>query len=107
MVSKRLSIFASAKINLYLKVGEKQIDNYHPIETIFQSIDLFDRLTFELKENSDSQKKSLDFELQIVNSPQKSLIPTDKTNLIYKAARLIMNKLNIDHLSLFVYELKS
>ena len=102
MVSKRLSIFASAKINLYLKVGEKQIDNYHPIETIFQSIDLFDRLTFELKENSDSQKKSLDFELQIVNSPQKSLIPTDKTNLIYKAARLIMNKLNIDHLSLFV-----
>ena len=49
MVSKRLSIFASAKINLYLKVGEKQIDNYHQIETIFQSIYLFDRLTFELK----------------------------------------------------------
>ncbi len=107
-MSKRLSVFAAAKINLYLKVGEKQIDDYHQIETIYQTIDLFDRLTFELLDKNNEEipsgasRKSLEFKLTIVNSLQKDLIPTDKTNLIYKATRLIMDKLKISHLNLEV-----
>lgn len=39
---------AYAKINLYLAVIGRRSDGYHEIETILQSIDLADELTFEL-----------------------------------------------------------
>lgn len=38
---------AFAKINLYLAVGARRADGYHEIETVFQSVDLADNLTFE------------------------------------------------------------
>ena len=43
----KVSIKAYAKLNLTLDVSKKRADGYHDIESIFQSISLFDRLEIE------------------------------------------------------------
>lgn len=44
---KLLNIHANAKLNLALSVLGKRSDGYHEIDTLFQAIDLFDRLQIE------------------------------------------------------------
>ena len=39
-----ITVRAYAKVNLYLDVVSKRADGYHNIETIFQSVDLYDEL---------------------------------------------------------------
>ena len=40
--------YAPAKINLHLKVFPKRTDGYHPIESIFQAVSLYDEITVRL-----------------------------------------------------------
>ena len=44
----RVCLDTPAKINLYLEVLGKRPDGYHDINSLFQAVSLFDRLTFEL-----------------------------------------------------------
>lgn len=45
-----LSVPAPAKLNLFLHVVGRRGDGYHNLQTVFQFIDLADRLDFELRE---------------------------------------------------------
>lgn len=75
------SILAAAKINLYLEIIGSRSDGYHELATIFQSIDLADRL--ELRPSStDSIRVHCDH-------PQ---VPSDRTNLAYRAAELMKSE---------------
>ena len=65
-----------AKINWSLRVTGKRADGYHDLETLFQSISLHDTLTFT---ESD----------RLVLTCDDPSIPTDETNLIIRAARLL------------------
>lgn len=65
-----------AKINLYLDVLRKRRDGYHNIETIFQTVSLYDELTFI---NDDSLSLSC-------NGPGLDMGPS---NLVYRAAALL------------------
>jgi len=65
-----------AKINLGLNIISRRDDGYHNIETIFYPIKLFDKLKFFLSEK---------FEIEC-NDPS---IPTDESNLIYKARNIL------------------
>ena len=47
----KIQINSPAKINLFLKVKEKNQDGYHNIDTSFQLIDLFDNMSFETSDN--------------------------------------------------------
>lgn len=38
----RVKVRASAKVNLSLRVGGLQADGFHPVETVYQAVDLFD-----------------------------------------------------------------
>ena len=49
---KKIEINSPAKINLFLKVKEKNQDGYHNIDTSFQLIDLFDYMSFEVSDKS-------------------------------------------------------
>jgi len=41
-----------AKLNLHLDVGAKRADNFHPISSLFQRIDLFDTISISLTKSS-------------------------------------------------------
>ncbi len=72
---------AYAKINLGLDVIGRRDDGYHLVRMIMQSIDLCDELSFE---------KTDDGKITIITS--NSRIPTDKSNLIWKAANQLQKE---------------
>ena len=73
---------AYAKINLGLFVVRRRGDGYHDIETVFHRIDLFDRLTFEVRDNVELRTSS-------------DAIPADERNLCYRAATLLREQFGV------------
>src|SRR5687768_10416143 len=65
-----------AKINWSLRITGKRADGFHDLETVFQTISLHDELTFRA---SDELSLTCD----------DPTIPTDDTNLVLRAARLV------------------
>ena len=82
---EKLVIRAPAKVNLHLKIIRKRADGYHEISTIFQKVGLFDELTL--------QKTSAPGISLTVDNP---VVPSDSTNLVYRAAELIMGHCGAD-----------
>ncbi len=76
-------INAPAKINLYLKVLSKRDDGFHQIETLFERVSLFDRISVEPSERS----------TQI--TCDNSSVPTDENSLLGKVVRDFMDKTGI------------
>jgi 4-diphosphocytidyl-2-C-methyl-D-erythritol kinase len=85
-VEKSIKIKCPAKINLSLKVMGKRDDGFHNIESIMQTINLFDYLTITVENFSENN---------IILTGNSSEIPYDEHNLVYKAAKLFLNKTEI------------
>ncbi len=75
------SLIAPAKINLYLEIIGDRPDGYHELAMILQSIALADRIDV-LSTSNDNIRVHC-------NHPQ---VPTDKSNLAYRAAELMMRQ---------------
>lgn len=73
-----MKVYAPAKVNLYLNVLSKRSDGYHDIQTIMQTISLYDTLIFS--ESKDSQ---------IMLNCNEPMLPVDEDNLIYMAAQTL------------------
>lgn len=71
--------FSPAKINLFFRVLEKKDDGYHEIASLYQAINLGDTLHVELSDQD---------ELTCTHS----LLTTNDSNLVLKAARLFRQK---------------
>ncbi len=78
----RLKSFA--KINLCLYVLKKRRDGFHEIYTVMQAVDLYDGL---------SLYRTPEGIIVETDNPQ---LPTDRRNLVYKAAELFLNQTKID-----------
>lgn len=87
-VSNLIKICAPAKINLYLKVLNKRDDGFHNIESVMQTINLFDYLTFCV-ENF--------YENKIILSGNSNDIPYNQDNLVFKAAKLFIETCGISN----------
>ena len=75
-----------AKLNLYLEVLDKRKDRYHNIKSLFERIDLCDKII--LKSHPSKKIKV------VCNAPG---IPKDSSkNLAYRSARLLQRSLNVD-----------
>src|SRR5947207_10963600 len=74
---RSIAIHAFAKINLSLRVGPKGLDGFHQLQTIFQTIDLCDRIKCESRRGP--------FEI-LCDVPE---VPVDRTNLIWRAAQVL------------------
>ena len=67
-----------AKINLYLDVLGRRPDGFHDLETIFQTVGLFDELHFT--------EQAAGIKVTCSNP----LLPTDERNLVYRAAQRLL-----------------
>ena len=83
---KNIKVQCPAKINLSLKIKGKRPDGFHEIESIMQTISLYDYLTIEVAENTNNS---------IELSGNSSQIPYDNRNLVYKAAELFFQTTKI------------
>ena len=81
---KSIKVQCPAKINLELKVVGKRPDGFHNIESVMQTINLYDYLTIEIKPANKTE---------IILSGNSDEIPYDKSNLVYKAAKLFLDSL--------------
>ena len=75
---------AYAKINLSLDVTGKRPDGYHEVRMIMQTVDIYDTLVFE------KQPEGISLDVGGSN------LPVDADNLVYKAAKAVMDKCGID-----------
>lgn len=80
-----ITVKAPAKINLTLDVTGKREDGYHNIESIFQSVGIYDIITVS----------KLDIP-EIIITCRDPDVPCDKTNIAYKAADLFYKRTGIN-----------
>lgn len=72
----QLTLPSPAKLNLFLHITSKRADGYHNLQSVFQLIDLYDYLSFDINHASLSINQLLD---EVAS----------EDNLIIKAARLL------------------
>ena len=70
-----------AKLNLYLEVLSLRKDSYHNLKTLFERIDLCDKIILKPRQ---------DKKINIICNSQD--VPCDNTNLAYRSAKLLQDK---------------
>ncbi|NNF98960.1 MAG: 4-(cytidine 5'-diphospho)-2-C-methyl-D-erythritol kinase [Desulfobacteraceae bacterium] len=84
MLKNTLEIATPAKINLFLHITGKRDDGYHELCSLMCAIGLYDTLQLDL--NADKLR-------MVCNHPD---VPGDETNLTARAAKLFLEKLEIE-----------
>ena len=83
---------AHAKINLLLGVGAARADGYHELTSVFQTLDLADRVTVTAHDPRDHHRPDTDdtvvHSLQVTGLGARH-VPVDRTNLAWKAIDLV------------------
>lgn len=87
-----IKVKAAAKINLALDVTGKLPNGYHAIESVFQTVGLYDEITVEMTEPDTGITLTCEVPQQFAQSDP---IPCDERNIAYKAARLFLEENNI------------
>lgn len=81
---KQIRLKAMGKINLGLDVVRKREDGYHEVRMIMQTVNLYDKLFISVSEEPGIRLKT-----------NLSFLPVNENNLIYKAAKLLMDEFEI------------
>ena len=89
MPIKSVTVRVPSKVNLQLSVGPRESDGYHQLVTVFQAISIFDDVTIKIADQGAGINLS-------VSGDQIHGVPTDSSNLVVKAAELIMKKFEIE-----------
>ncbi|MEG2018093.1 MAG: 4-(cytidine 5'-diphospho)-2-C-methyl-D-erythritol kinase [Clostridium sp.] len=79
-----MKVKAYGKINIALDVIGKREDGYHLLRMIMQTVNIYDELEFEKGEQG------------IKITSNKSFVPTDNRNLVYKAIELFCNTYDVE-----------
>ncbi len=87
-MGQTITCLAPAKINLYLEISSKRADGYHNIESVMQTVTLFDKLTFTKNQASNGKKISL--------LCTDGAIPCDGRNLVWRAAELLFDTAGVE-----------
>lgn len=86
-----MKVKTAAKINLALDITDRLPNGYHEIESVFQTVGLYDEITVELT------GKDISVSCEI---PEKFAssdpIPCDERNIAYKAAKKFLDENNIE-----------
>ncbi len=79
-------VSAPAKINLCLGVGPVRPDGYHALATVYQAIGLYDQVT--VRDGAD-EGDGVTVEVRAEARLSVDGVPTDETNIVVRAARLL------------------
>ena len=82
--TRPIKIRTPAKLNLALHIKDRREDGYHELESVMQSITIFDELTLRPRE-----------EPGITLSSALPFLPLDRRNLAYRAAALFFEQVGI------------
>ena len=91
---KTVKVQCPAKINLDLKVINKRDDGFHNIESVMQTISLYDYLTISIEQSDENI---------IYLSGTSDEIPYDERNLVYKAANLFLEFVELRPVTINIY----
>ena len=81
---ERMQLKALAKINLGLDVLRKREDGYHEVRMIMQNVHIYDQIQLEKQEQEGIRVKT-----------NLYYLPVNENNLVYKAAKLLMDEFEI------------
>jgi 4-diphosphocytidyl-2-C-methyl-D-erythritol kinase len=84
-MDRSISVKAPAKINARLEITGKRPDGYHDLFSIMIPVELFDHIDIRLNNSGQISIKSSGF-----------LVPSDPTNLVYRAAKIFYDRANIE-----------
>lgn len=89
-----MKVKAAAKINLALDVTGKLPNGYHTIESVFQTVSIYDEITIEMTDSNTEIILTCEVPEHLSKSND---IPCDERNIAYKAAKLFLeeNKYNL------------
>lgn len=82
---KKIKLKAMAKINLGLDVVRKREDGYHEVRMIMQTIQMYDQIQLEVTDTPGIQVQT-----------NLYYLPVNEDNLVYKAAKLLMDEFQIE-----------
>lgn len=80
--STGITVRAPAKINLLLGVGPVRDDGYHPLDTVYQAISLYDDVTV-------SAAAAWSVSVEPIGDVDCSEVPLDETNIAVRAGKLL------------------
>jgi 4-diphosphocytidyl-2C-methyl-D-erythritol kinase len=82
-----ITLKAPAKINLFLEIVGKRPDGYHLLETVMQTVSLYDELTFEAAEPQN---------ISLQSEEAFDSLPLDDSNIIIRAAKILKEKYGVN-----------
>lgn len=82
VVPTPLTVRVPSKVNLHLAVGDLRPDGYHDLHTVFQALSLYDDVTVVRADELSVQ----------VRGAGSDTVPTDSTNLAWRAAELMAQR---------------
>ena len=84
-----VTVRAPGKVNLSLRVGAVRPDGYHPLVNIFQAVSLYEEVTATAVPSG--RGVSI-----IVTGPHSDRVPSDRTNLAWRAAVLLAEHTGVE-----------
>lgn len=91
---KKIKVKTPAKINLTLEVLNRREDGFHNLQSIMQTISLYDYLTVEVCKTNG---------IEIVLDGTSNEIPYNEKNLVYKAAVKFIETAKIDNVKINIF----
>ncbi|NLB46908.1 MAG: 4-(cytidine 5'-diphospho)-2-C-methyl-D-erythritol kinase [Microbacteriaceae bacterium] len=77
---------APGKLNLVLRIGALQNDGYHEVASLYQAVSLFEEVTATPSDG---------FSVRFAGPIDGSFLPTDDSNLVIRAAKLLAHTMGI------------
>jgi 4-diphosphocytidyl-2-C-methyl-D-erythritol kinase len=87
--SNSVTVFAPAKLNLFLKVLGKRDDGYHELETLMVSVSLYDTLLLSDDPSGRVQLTCVDGGPRLAQSRSREMPGSGADNLVVRAAELL------------------